>query len=184
MAVNFVKRNKFTRKKSKGMDCDHGSVVIIKTIRVTADHLRTILDDFEDKKTFKIIHLLRQEMSSSFICFHLKESFYRDPRAILASLYRAPKNWKAYMREANGTVVCRNMQENKEALEKMRKENLIHDKNFLEVDYDKWVGGDDIMETTKNILSFLSVNVSKHMERSIFEHFNTSKVNFLICSFQ
>ena len=57
--VNFVRRNKFTTKKSKNADCLGDSDVVIKTIRMTADHVRDILGNSDDNKDFKIIHLIR-----------------------------------------------------------------------------------------------------------------------------
>ena len=46
-------------KKSKNADCLGDSDVVIKTIRMTADHVRDILGNSDDNKDFKIIHLIR-----------------------------------------------------------------------------------------------------------------------------
>ena len=57
--VNFVRQNKFTMKKSKNTECSDGSDVVIKTIRLTAEHVRDILINSDEAEDFKIIHLIR-----------------------------------------------------------------------------------------------------------------------------
>ena len=67
--VNFVRMNKFTLKKSKNTECLEGADVVIKTIRLTAEHVREILKNADDKEAFKIIHLIRQESEENYFCF-------------------------------------------------------------------------------------------------------------------
>lgn len=59
--VNFVRLNKFTMKKSKNTECFERTDVVIKTIRLTAEHVRDILKNADDIEDFKIIHLIRKE---------------------------------------------------------------------------------------------------------------------------
>ena len=57
--VNFVRLNKFTLRKSKNTECFGGTDVVIKTIRLKAEHVRDILENSDDIGDFKIIHLTR-----------------------------------------------------------------------------------------------------------------------------
>ena len=51
--------NKFTLKKSKNSECFDDADIVIKTIRLTAEHVKEILENANEDEDFKIIHLLR-----------------------------------------------------------------------------------------------------------------------------
>ena len=46
-------------KKSKNTECLEGTDVVIKTIRLTAEHVREVLENADDMEDFRIIHLIR-----------------------------------------------------------------------------------------------------------------------------
>ena len=115
----------------------------------------------------------------------LQNSFYeelpahtgRDPRAIISSLYRLPKNWTPYLKDENGTVICRNMRSNMEHFNRMKQERILHSGNFLEVHYDSWM--EDLMEQTLHILRFLGTELTGSILSDIQAHFSLSKPGYL-----
>ena len=98
-ALRLVGRDKFIAKHGRGGGCDPGSPVLVKTIRLTAAHARALL---AADPALRVIHLTR------------------DPRALLASVFRAAKNWGAQLRDGNGTAICRNMRANSAAFRHMQ----------------------------------------------------------------
>ena len=69
--VRILTRDKFITKKSRNVfSCSQESSVVIKTIRMTGEHVDAFLRDVDLSTDLKILHLVR------------------DPRAILASMYR------------------------------------------------------------------------------------------------
>ena len=46
-------------KKSKNTECLEGTDVVIKTIRLTAEHVKEVLENADDMEDFRIIHLIR-----------------------------------------------------------------------------------------------------------------------------
>ena len=109
--------------------------------------------DITDKNTeLKIIHLVR------------------DPRAILASMYRQPKAWVPYLKTGNGTILCENMIRNKIGFEEMIKEGMLTPKNFAEVNYDLWM--ENTWGTIVQIYQFLEIPLTTDIVDNIQAHFS------------
>ena len=94
-------------------------------------------------------------------------------------MQRMPKSWKAYLKDENGTVVCRNMMGNLAEFSVMMREGLINENNFLTVHYDQWM--ENLEEGTEVILDFLEVDVTKDIEKNIKSHWeeNATKKGYL-----
>ena len=154
--IKILSRDKFITKKSRNVfSCSQKSSVVIKTIRMTGEHVKEFLSNinFTDESTeLKIIHLVR------------------DPRAILASMYRQPKAWIPYLKMGNGTILCENMIRNKIIFQEMIKDGILTDRNFAEVNYDLWM--EDTWGTIVQIYQFLQVPLTMDVVDRIQAHFS------------
>ena len=150
--IKILSRDKFITKKSRNVfTCSHESSVVIKTIRMTGKHVKDFLRNM-DITELKIIHLVR------------------DPRAILASMYRQPKAWVPYLKTGNGTILCENMIRNKIDFEEMIKEGMLTPKNFAEANYDLWM--ENTWGTIVQIYQFLEIPLTTDIVDNIQAHFS------------
>ena len=154
--IKILSRDKFITKKSRNVfSCSRESSVVIKTIRMTGEHVKEFLRNMDITNTdteLKIIHLVR------------------DPRAILASMYRQPKAWVPYLKTGNGTILCENMIRNKIDFEEMIKEGMLTPTNFAEVNYDLWM--ENTWGTIVQIYQFLEIPLTTDIVDSIQAHFS------------
>ena len=155
--IAVFKKDKFITGKSKQLENCHGSLnVVIKSIRLSAQHVEKLLKILK-WQNFKIIHLVR------------------DPRAILSSMLRQPKAWKPYLRSSNGTVVCEIMSRNYQLFDEMMEQGILNPGNFAEINYDNWM--DNIWETIIQLYTFLDVQLTTNTVKQIQVGFQTFQFN-------
>ena len=143
----MFQKDKFITGKSRKLgNCDENANVVIKSIRLSGEHVKKLLNILK-LRNFKIIHLVR------------------DPRAILSSMLRQPKAWKPYLRSNNGTVVCDNMNKNYNLFDEMMEQGILNPGNFAEINYDNWM--DNIWETIIQLYTFLDVQLSTNTVKQI-----------------
>lgn len=158
--IKILSRDKFITKKSRNVfSCSHESSVVIKTIRMTGEHVREFIRNvnFSDRNSeVKIIHLVR------------------DPRAVLASMYRQPKAWIPYLKTGNGTILCDNMIRNKIIFQEMIKDGILTSNNFAEVNYDLWM--EETWGTIVQIYQYLQIPLTMDIVDRIQAHFSDEVV--------
>ena len=158
-ALRYFYEDKFIITRSHSYEhCSSQSDVVIKTIRLTGEHVEKLIKTVsKEGGALKIIHLVR------------------DPRAVLASMSRNYKAWGMLWRYGNnGTILCANMIHNNKRIAEMLSIGILNKDNFFEINYDDRM--ENLWGHIVRLYSFLGIQLSESTVEKIQSHFSDEKV--------